>query len=418
MTKNQIRLSIFSLMLVLFIDGLGQSIIFPLLTQTLTTNHHTMLFSAINPAHTNYWYGALVGAYYFMWFIFGPILGDWSDKIGRKKSLLICLTIACISFFLAGLAFSLADIWLLLLARLIGGAASGDQAIAKAAIIDICPAKDKAIYLGLVLFAITLGLILGPLLGSILIMPQFASTFGYSTPFIFATALAAINIFLIKHYFSETNMYSGKGKIKLLRSYHVFIDIFRWQSIRLLLLGYFLTQIGWQIFYVSTPLYVTKFFKFDEITMGTFLALFGVGLGIGLGLLPYLFRHYHNSRVAIGGYCILLLGIIIMTFANNAIVLWLIIIPLTSAFALAIANMLPIFSELVVKEKQGWIMGITGSIVALTGGIGALLTGPLFFIGRYMPFFTVIVFMLAGIVIFSMQLLVHQRQRHQPKQPD
>ena len=398
MSKITNNKAIIALMLVLFIDGMGQGIIFPILTKTITNSNSTLFLSHVAQSTRNIWYGILIGVYYLMWFISAPILGDWSDKVGRKKALSICLILAAVSFLMSAFAFALGNLYLLIVARIIGGATSGDQAIAKAAVIDLCPKEKQSIYLGFILFSVTLGLMIGPLIGSFLQNPDIFPLFNVTTPFYFAFIIAVVNLILIKQYFAETTVIRNVDHIRWLQAPKLFIDAILYKKIRLLLISYTLTQIGWQIFYIYMPNFVSKVFKMTPIQVGSMLMLIGLGIGLGVSVLPTLCKNFNYKYTAITGYVGLLIGNIIFIFANNSFILWCSTIPSASLFGLAVVNILPLFSARVSSSRQGWIMGVTGSVVALTGGLGALFSGFLASINHYFPYLFSSLVIIAGII--------------------
>ena len=89
MTKKTVVL--FSLMSVLFIDGLGQGILFPILDRALLDPLSTELISHVGLLSRNVWYGIIIGIFFIFAFFGTAILGDLSDRLGRKKTLVICL---------------------------------------------------------------------------------------------------------------------------------------------------------------------------------------------------------------------------------------------------------------------------------------------------------------------------------------
>lgn len=401
MQKNYNFKIMFPLMLVLFIDGVGQSIIFPLLTTTILNldSHHQFFLKEVPLYIRNFWYGILVSVYFLAWFFSAPVLGDWSDKVGRKKALLICLILALVGFFLCIVAFYINSLLLLLFARFLGGVTSGNQAIAKASVIDSCDPAKKSIYLGLMLVPVTLGLALGPVIGVVLKDPNICSWFDIYVPFYFVSLVTVINIILLLRYFKET--FSIKtAQIKWLKSITLIKEALSSSNVRLLVLTYFLTHIGWSMFYIYLPSYVTLKGYMSTFQSGIALGLAGIGMGFGLGVLPSLLRKIKPAVLIIIGYGGLLLGNILSMFAFNVIFIWIFILFTSSAFSLAVSNILSLFSNEVSEQRQGWIMGIVGATIALTAGISALILGFLANISIDAPYLFSAANILGGIIIF------------------
>lgn len=370
-SKPLLGKAIFALMLVLFIDGFGQGLIFPILSATIANDQSSLLLQNPSPILREIWYGVLVGVYYLMWFLSATVLGDWSDNVGRKKALLLCLLLATFGFAISALAFHIDSIWLLLFGRFLGGLTSGDQAIAQASVIDLCDPEKKSVYLGLVLLSVTLGLVIGPLIGSILVNSNFISWFGLTTPFYFATLF---NIIILALFFSETHPTKAK-KIQWTKAISAFTDAFKDSKIRYLLIAYLFAQGGWAIFYVYSPNYLIAKYHISIIQSGWFMALIGLGLGLGLGVLPSLW-HKGQKKIHTGvAYLLMAAAKLIFIFDENLLPMWIYVVPATAFLGFAYANLLALFSEAVSAERQGWIMGVTGSVVALTAGVDSLLAG-------------------------------------------
>lgn len=398
-STSNTRKAIFALMLVLFIDGMGQGLIFPILTSTITNIHSNVLLHHASQHSRDIWYGALVSVYFLMWFLGAAVLGDWSDNVGRKKALMVCLALAGVGFLLSALAFQIQSLVLLLFARFIGGLTSGDQAIAQASVIDLCDPEKKPVYLGLVLLSVTLGLVVGPLIGAYLINPHIVSWFNLKTPFYFAAILTVINIFLLQVFFKETHPNKKKHKLEWTRAVHVFIDAFRYKSIRFLLAAYVLGQLGWAMFYVYTPNFLATKFNLSTSHIAWYIACIGVGLGIGLGLLPSLIKGISHKRLGALGYGFIAITSIIFVISTHMLPLWIVIIPAAALLGLAYANILALFSEAVSSKRQGWIMGVTGSVIALSAGIDSLISGPLANINLHLPYVYAAVVIVIGVLL-------------------
>ena len=140
--------------LTVFLDLLGVGILVPVLpyivaefrTDALTVGLLSLAFAAAQ-------------------FLASPVLGAWSDRIGRRRVLLLSVLGTGIGYFIFGAAQTL---WLLFLARLIDGFTGGNISTAQAYIADVSPPEDRAKNFGLIGAAFGLGFIIGPALGGIL----------------------------------------------------------------------------------------------------------------------------------------------------------------------------------------------------------------------------------------------------------
>jgi len=128
--------------------------------------------------------GLLLAIYSLMQCLFAPVLGQLSDRIGRRPVLLVSVIGTSFGFLLMGLSKTLS---LLFVARVIDGITGGNISTAQAYIADVTPHSERSRGMGLIGAAFGLGFIFGPAIGGVL------SHVSLGAPFLFASALAAVN---------------------------------------------------------------------------------------------------------------------------------------------------------------------------------------------------------------------------------
>ena len=215
--------------LTVFMDIVGFSIIIPLFPHLL--KHYIesegsvgTLIGSLNAAaewmggdtvfkKTVLFGGLLSTLYSLLQFIFSPIWGALSDRLGRRRILTITLAGNALSYLLWIFA---AQFWLVVVTRLISGMMAGNIAVASAAAADITDEKERTKGMAVVGIAIGLGFVFGPVIGGLASSVQFAQpvaagvtvpTFGlnpFSVPAAIAASLAMINFLLVVKFFPET----------------------------------------------------------------------------------------------------------------------------------------------------------------------------------------------------------------------
>ncbi|MEP7038779.1 MAG: MFS transporter, partial [Acidobacteriota bacterium] len=165
--------------LTVFIDLVGFGIVIPALPFYVESD----AFRA-----TPFEIGILFASYSLMQFIFSPILGGWSDKIGRRPVLFFSIIGSAIGYLLIGFAFAL---WMVFAGRIVAGITGGNISTAQAYIADVTTIKNRAKGMGFFGAMFGLGFIFGPAIGGIL------SRYGISAPFFFAAALSFLNATLL-----------------------------------------------------------------------------------------------------------------------------------------------------------------------------------------------------------------------------
>lgn len=217
--------------LTLFLDLVGFSIIFPLFPAMLDyylptgTGSDSLLgriiaplatwaeaSGAVNPRFlTAVLFGGALGSLYsILQFVFAPIWGTYSDRVGRRTVLLLTIAGLALSYLAWALA---ASFWVLVLARVLGGIMGGNISVATAAVADITTKEKRSAGMAIVGVAFGLGFIVGPAIGgycATLDLTTFApalATIGinpFSTPALVSLFLAILNWVYVARAFPET----------------------------------------------------------------------------------------------------------------------------------------------------------------------------------------------------------------------
>ena len=128
--------------------------------------------------------GVLLTCYSAMQFVFAPIWGRISDRIGRRPVMLITIAGTSLALLALGLADSLFGLFV---ARLLGGLFSANISVATAYIGDLTEGPERTRWMGLIGAAFGIGFVLGPAIGGLL------APYGYHVPMLTAAAMAAVN---------------------------------------------------------------------------------------------------------------------------------------------------------------------------------------------------------------------------------
>ena len=243
-THHSHKITIMSLALVVFIDVLTIGLVFPLFA-ALFNDPHGILPIDTTIATRNLFYTLIISLPMFALMFGSPVLGEFSDRWGRRIILLISLFGVFLSCLLSIISFYISSVLLLFISRILVALMDGSQAIAQATIVDISQPQDKVKNLSLITLASTTGFIVGPIVGGILSDHQLCSWFGYETPFWFAAVLALANFILLKHTFVETRVLEHKQSLSwsavFLRLFNGFID----KRYYCLSIGFIAAQFAW-----------------------------------------------------------------------------------------------------------------------------------------------------------------------------
>lgn len=375
-TTKQFFIAAAPLFLVLFIDSMGLGLVFPILNALVFSAKANFVSSQLSEATRNLLYGATISIFMFCWFFGAAFLGDLSDQIGRKKSLMICLLGAVVGYLLSALAVLLSSYVLLVIGRVIAGFTAGSQAIAQAAIVDISSQEHKARNLGLILFFTSLGFVFGPIVGGVLSDNTLYHGFNYALPFYFAASISLFNAVLLQLLFHETFFHVHKITFKIYHAIAIFISAFRDKKIRELSIILLIMIFGWSSYYSFISMYLFKVYHFSPLRNGFFMGVMGCGFGIGTGFLVDFFtKRFSLKHCTIGSLLVVAVASFLTVTASSELPVWICMIFLAIAMALAYSTMLTLFSNQVDADSQGWVMGITGAIMAFAFGLNCLLVG-------------------------------------------
>jgi len=382
MSNKATKLNFFTaaapLLLIIFIDSMGLGLLFPILNALIMDPSGGFFTQPLTLNQRNLMYGMTVAIYMLCWFFGAALLGDLSDQIGRRKSLFICLLGAFGGYLLSAVAVSIHSLALLIAGRVIAGFTAGSQAIAQAAIVDISTPEHKARNIGFILLFMSLGFIFGPLIGGVLSSPDIIAGVSFATPLYFAAIISLINAGLLALLFKETFKRSGKLKLKPHGAITIFISAFTNHKVRNLSLIFLVMVLGWSSFYSFISLYLLRVYDFSPLEISVFMAVMGIGFGIGNGFLTdYLANRFPLKKITVYALAVCALMAFMIIIAPGPLLAWLVIIPLGSAASVSYAALLTVFSNQVDANSQGWVMGISGAIMAFVFGVDGLVVAVL-----------------------------------------
>jgi DHA1 family tetracycline resistance protein-like MFS transporter len=241
--------------------------------------------------------GILFASYSVMQLIFSPILGNLSDKYGRRPVLLVSIIGTGIGFLILGLAKT---ITMLFVGRILDGITGGNISTAQAYMADITSEENRAKAMGMIGAAFGLGFIFGPAIGGIL------SRWGIHVPFFFAASLCFANATLLYFRLPETidrkNAANERVQRRRLRDAK---RALKEPKLVFLLVIYFLFIMAFSIMTSSFSFYTMFRFGYDAQETGYLFAYVGlIAVIIQGGLMGRLVKRFGEiPLVIIGALC-------------------------------------------------------------------------------------------------------------------
>lgn len=356
----QRKLAICFIFITVMLDAMGIGIIMPVTPDLIRE------LQAGTLAQAAIWGGILASSFAVMQFLFGALIGNLSDRYGRRPVLLLSLLVVAIDYIFMAITSS---IWILLLARIISGIASATHGTANAYMADISKHNEKAQNFGLLGAAFGVGFIFGPMLGGIL------SEFGSRTPFFAAAILAILNFILGYFVLHETVTDKTRRPLEL-RRMNPFIalkNISHFPGIKTLLIIVFINQISFVVYPSVWPFYTRERYGWDAFDIGISLAVFGIAIAIVQGyIIRFIIPIIGEWRAVLFGLIMSCFELFFMGLATQGWMIYCIIIFTSIGFIMTPA-LSAIVSQKVPNNTQGELQGVLTGINAIASIISPIL---------------------------------------------
>lgn len=377
------RRAIIILFLTMFIVMVGFGVIMPILP-----------FYAESMGASATHLGLLFASYSVVQFIFSPIWGQMSDRVGRKPMILMGLVGFGVSFVLFGMATSL---WMLFAARILGGILSAATLpTVMAYIADATDEKGRGGGMGILGAAMGMGITFGPVIGG------FLGEQSPSLPFYFsgllALAVAVFTFFLLPESRSLAQRQKAKTALRR-RSSMVEVALALRGPIGFLLVLAFLASFASANLGGTFALFSQEHLDFGESEMGMVFGMMGIAMALTQGLLVGRFiNRWGEERMIQLGLVSSGLGFILLVATVNMASMLVVM----AIMGLGHASMRPavnsLASKLVSADEQGSAMGVVNSYNSLGRIFGPVVGGVLFdVLGYQWPY-------IMGAVLFFLTL--------------
>ena len=350
------------------IDSIGFGLIVPVLPALLVE----LTGKPVNQAAMEGGYLAFV--YATMQFVFAPVLGNLSDRYGRRPVLLFAVGALGVDYIVMGLAPTLG--WLFV-GRAIAGLAGASFTPAYAYVSDIAPPEKRAQSFGMVSAMFGAGFILGPAMGGLL------GGLGPRAPFFAAAAIALINFLYGWFVLPESLPLDRRRPFDLRRANPVGTLLqMRKHPVVLGLLGaLFLWSMANQVMPSVWSYYVKLRFDWSEALIGLSLALAGAVMVLSQAVfLRMLAPRLGPRRSALLGIAVAAVGYVGYGLATAS---WMMFAWLATWFlgATVMPNANALMSHRIPPNAQGELQGAVASLFSLAAIVGPVVMAQLF--GRF-----------------------------------
>jgi DHA1 family tetracycline resistance protein-like MFS transporter len=409
MTEQQTasRFALIFIFMTMFIDTVGLGIIIPVAPRIIAQLTGRDMSGAAS------WGGWLQTAFAAMLFLFSPLIGNLSDRYGRKPILIISLLALGVDYLITGLA---PTIWWLFIGRILSGIAGASYTTANAFIADVSPPEKRAANFGLTGAAFGIGFVVGPALGGLL------GQYGLRLPFFVSAGLAVANALFGLAVMKESLPPEKRRKFELWRANPVgsLIALKRYPAVFALVGIMVLMRIAHDANPVIWSYYVYLKFHWTTAQLGYAMAFLGIVMAFVFGFLtriaiPKLGEH----RAAYIGLFAGAIGFAGYAFATQGWMMypWMLVWCL---MGLAMPAINGIISLHVPATEQGELQGALASVGGITSVVAPVLLTSVFayFTGVHAPvYFPGAAFLAAGLLLALAAILLVRIERAPIVQP-
>lgn len=350
----------------ILVDVIGIGIILPIIPDLIMEltgegNHMAIIYGM--------W---LTTAFAGMQFLFSPVLGEISDKYGRRPILLIALLGLSIDYLIHAWAPSI--VWLFL-GRFLAGITGASFTVASAYIADVSTKENKAKNFGLIGAAFGIGFIIGPGIGG------FFGEIDIRLPFYIAAGLTFAN-FLFGYFFVPESLTMENRRqlnyAKMIPGVSLF-ELRNYKGILLLISAFFLANLAGQALPSTWSYYGIERYDWNPRQIGLSLMVVGLLVAVVQGfLVGKLVTKFGKRKVIIYGFLLWTVGMFLFSFAHEPWMLYAFLIPYALG-GIAGPTVQGVISNQVSEKEQGILQGSITGLVSITAILGQFIFAPVFY---------------------------------------
>lgn len=415
---------LYTVMFTVFVDMLGVGILIPVMPLLVSVGSpYSVLPVGWTFKQGLILLGWLSATYPLFQFLATPILGQLSDKYGRKKVLTGSLVGTAIGYLLFAIGVLTKNLPLMFFARALDGVTGGNISAAQAAVADISAPQQRAKNFGMVGMMFGIGFVAGPYLGGKLALAgapisifgkhimNTPSWFGVAVPFWFAAVLSGLNILFVLGYLAETNTRLNKTKLNFTKSLENIKNAFRYDGIKSIAPSMLLFTGGFTFFTTFFGVILHSKFGFNQSNIGDYFAYIGICIAIAQGLVvPRVAAKFKDYKIINVAYFGTAVAVLLYALASRSNQLYF-IAPILAVFnGLVMANTNSFISRTSPKEIQGEALGISASVQAFGQAVPAIIAGYIGSLSQNLPIFISAALMLLAAIVFR---IVYHRDKDQ-----
>jgi DHA1 family tetracycline resistance protein-like MFS transporter len=303
--------------------------------------------------------GLLFAVFSLCQLVAAPILGDLSDRYGRRPILIVSLIGTVVSFVMLALAHSMT---MLFIARIVDGLSGGNISTARAYVADVTEPQDRARAFGLIGAAFGLGFILGPGISAVL------APLSYTAPIWAAAGITLVATAMAWFWLPETvhRAHAGTGM-----PFRNMMAMMGRPALRRVLLMDFSYWFAFAIFQTTFALFAAARFGFDAARTATFFAAFAVLGALVQGVfIRRIVQQFGDKKTLRLGLVCAAFGLVAATLTHTVGLFAASLIPLALGIGFGHPTMSSLISRAARADEQGRVQGAASAVESLGRTIG------------------------------------------------
>lgn len=400
------KLSLASVFFTFFVDNLCWSVVFPIFAPYFLDPENLLFSADVSEATRTTILGFFLMAFSLGQFLGAPILGEYADRHGRKKALLLSVVFTLLGLILTAWSIKFQLLSLLFIGRFITGVFAANMSICLACVSDLSPdEKTKVKYFGYFSVLAGLSFILGAFLGGKFSDSTMSSLFTPDFPIWLAAVLTFFNFIFICFGLKETSVVCLTAKFSFLESFSNIKFALQTEKIKRVYAIYFLFLFSWTILFQFTPVLVVDKFGFTSSDIGNLALYMGLCWALASSYLNKFLMHYFAPLK------ILETALFIFTFLCFFIAFPTSMLPVLFILGfcvlmggLAWPLCTGMISNMAPRQIQGKILGMSQSVQSLAMTLAPLIGGMASQATTSFPFFIGAgASLLAGLIYFTLK---------------
>lgn len=402
--------SLFPILLTFFLDNFGLAIIYPIFTPLLLNPEQTIVASTTPLFQRTFILGMLIAAFPLAQFFGAPLIGQFSDRIGRKKAFYITITGAALGYTFTAVSITAQSLVGLFISRFATGAFAGNATLCLAAIADMSPGEvSRTKNFGIVSAVGGLSFIIAIAFAGVFSNPEISRHFNPSFPIWITAILTYINLVSVIFLFHETHECQAHPGINPFKGFFHLIQVIQNKELRNIYIVNFLFILAWVASTQFLPTILIERFQFSlsQITFA-FIANGMLWSLSNLFLNRFFAKRYFAGKTLLISLLVLSFLLLFVAISTSAVYFLTLYFACMVCAALCWTNGVATVSLNAPLSIQGAILGINQSMTCIAAACGPIIGGLLVSKSIHaIPLFSSLVCLLATGIAFGKKVYRH-----------